>query len=386
MARIRTIKPEFFKHDKLAELPALARLLFIGLWTIADREGRLENRPKRIKAEVLPYDDANVDEMLKQLREYGFITCYEVDGRDYIQIDNFIKHQHVFPREQASIIPEPSKHDTRKIQVSDEYLPSKIQASDEQLPSNCPVTAQYLPSRVDSLIAGELDSLIAGGGGNARASAREDAPSTPPPPPPKNFEISAFKPSEEERLAWESLRSIPDYPADTGAFEHLRGLISEFPELNPVKVIRSWRDYLLTAKNGKAKACPSALRTQFATAEANPGLRGFRRSAGGKPAQRAAKALKPFEPDERLPTPMTLTPGIKAEFERAKERLRESVHPDSFESWIAPLEVLGMHGEELVCGVESLLQAQHIKSQWDVGLVELTGHPIRYVYLQPAGA
>jgi len=49
--RIRTIKPEFWKHDGIAELEYATRLLFIALWCIADRRGRMEDRPKRIKAE-----------------------------------------------------------------------------------------------------------------------------------------------------------------------------------------------------------------------------------------------------------------------------------------------------------------------------------------------
>ncbi|HPL75674.1 MAG TPA: hypothetical protein PKW18_14030 [Candidatus Sumerlaeota bacterium] len=395
MARIRTIKPEFFLHEKLAELQPLTRLLFIGLWTLADRNGRLEDRPKRIKAELLPYDDAaDVNEMLLQLHNDDFITRYEVDGKQYIQIDNFSKHQHCNLKEPDGTIPAPPQHNTGAIPTRDgtcknndnnDSARESTCKEDENFHSARESTCQRVKARESTCGKGKGKGTGMEAAG-MRAPAREGTPPKTPPPPPKNLEISAFKPSEEERLAWESLRSIPDYPADAGAFEHLRGLIGEFPELNPVKVIRSWRDYLLTAKNGKAKACPSALRAQFATADANPGLRGLRRSAGGKPAQKAAKALKPFEPDESPPSQMRLDPGMKAEFERAKERLRESVDPDSFESWIAPLEFLGMHGEELVCGVESLLQALHIKSQWDVGLVELTGHPIRYVYLQPAGA
>ena len=60
MARARNLKPSFFTNDKLAELHPLGRLLFAGLWTIADREGRLEDRPKRIKTDVsLPYITAD---------------------------------------------------------------------------------------------------------------------------------------------------------------------------------------------------------------------------------------------------------------------------------------------------------------------------------------
>ncbi|HHV63842.1 MAG TPA: DnaD domain protein [Peptococcaceae bacterium] len=112
MARARNIKPGFFLNDELAECDPLARLLFAGLWCIADREGRLEDRPKRIKAEVLPYDDCDVDQLLEQLAKHGFIIRYEVDGNQYIQVTNFSKHQNPHVKEAASIIPPPPTQET----------------------------------------------------------------------------------------------------------------------------------------------------------------------------------------------------------------------------------------------------------------------------------
>lgn len=104
MARARNIKPGFFMNDRLAEIEPLGRLLFAGLWTIADREGRLEDRPKKIKAEILPYDNCNIDNLLNSLAP-EFIIRYSVDGKNYIQIVNFLKHQNPHPREVPSIIP-----------------------------------------------------------------------------------------------------------------------------------------------------------------------------------------------------------------------------------------------------------------------------------------
>lgn len=106
--RARNIKPGFFKNDTLAELDFAGRLLFIGLWGIADREGRLEDRPKKIKAEIFPYDDVNVDSFLGELDRLGFILRYEAGEARYIQIVNFDKHQNPHPREAASLIPEPT--------------------------------------------------------------------------------------------------------------------------------------------------------------------------------------------------------------------------------------------------------------------------------------
>lgn len=95
MPRIRTIKPDFFKNEILAELPFTCRLLFIGLWTQADKEGRMEDRPKRLKAELFPYDNLNIDDLLSRLQSAGFIIRYEVSELKVIQIINFTKHQRI---------------------------------------------------------------------------------------------------------------------------------------------------------------------------------------------------------------------------------------------------------------------------------------------------
>ena len=107
MARARLIKPGFFTNDELGRLPPLTRMLFAGLWCIADREGRLEDRPRRIKIEVLPYDDCDVDAMLDALQASGFIVRYEAGGLRCIQITGFTRHQSPHIREPNSAIPPP---------------------------------------------------------------------------------------------------------------------------------------------------------------------------------------------------------------------------------------------------------------------------------------
>ncbi len=112
MARARNIKPGFFTNDVLGELDPLARLLFIGLWCQADRTGRLEDRPKRLKAEVLPYDNCDVNSLTQCLHDASMVQRYVVDGKRYIQIINFTKHQNPHIKEQGSTIPAPCKHGT----------------------------------------------------------------------------------------------------------------------------------------------------------------------------------------------------------------------------------------------------------------------------------
>ena len=105
MARARNIKPAFFANEELAELPFEARLLFIGLWTLADREGRLEDRPKRIKMAVFPADNIDVEPSLDGLNRGGLIERYTIDGVSVIQIPNFAKHQRPHVAEKDSEYP-----------------------------------------------------------------------------------------------------------------------------------------------------------------------------------------------------------------------------------------------------------------------------------------
>lgn len=97
--RIRTIKPEFFKHDGIAALPAITRILFVGLWSLADCEGRLEDRPKRIKAEVLPYDEIDVESALSDLARAGFIVRYSNSDLKLIEVVSFKNHQRISGKE-----------------------------------------------------------------------------------------------------------------------------------------------------------------------------------------------------------------------------------------------------------------------------------------------
>ena len=105
MARARNIKPGFFKNDDLAECSAWARLCFAGLWTLADREGRLEDRPKRIKGELFAFDSIEVEPLLVELAKHGFIARYAAEGRGFIQVVAFLTHQNPHHKEPKSVIP-----------------------------------------------------------------------------------------------------------------------------------------------------------------------------------------------------------------------------------------------------------------------------------------
>ena len=99
MARTRSIKPSFFKNEYLAECEPMARLLFIGLWTLADSQGRMEFRPMRIKAELFPYENCDILGLLKQLADRGFVRAYESGDVKVLEIPTFGDHQRCHPDE-----------------------------------------------------------------------------------------------------------------------------------------------------------------------------------------------------------------------------------------------------------------------------------------------
>lgn len=188
MARARNIKPGFYKNEDLAECSVWARLIFPGLWMLADREGRMEDRPKRIKGELLPYDSVEVDSLLNELARFGFILRYEAAGQRYIQILKFSEHQTPHVREQASTIPAPD--------MSGQSTPKEMPCADESTAKVVPSTSlgsdMSSPRSPDSLNPSLLNpsSLIVGmvpsHGTSASPKTRKPAKT----PLPENFGIS----------------------------------------------------------------------------------------------------------------------------------------------------------------------------------------------------
>ena len=108
MARARNIKPGTFKNEVLGVADPIYTLLFEGLWLLADREGRLEDRPLRIKGEIFPYRDGlDVDALLNWLQANGFIRRYVADGMRCIVVLEFMKHQNPHKNEPESVLPAP---------------------------------------------------------------------------------------------------------------------------------------------------------------------------------------------------------------------------------------------------------------------------------------
>lgn len=109
MGRIRTIKPELFRHAGLFDAEMACglplRVAFAGLFTVADRSGRFKWRPRQLKLDVLPYDNVDFSDVLGELARHGFILRYEVGGEAFGCIPTWEKHQVINNRETASQLP-----------------------------------------------------------------------------------------------------------------------------------------------------------------------------------------------------------------------------------------------------------------------------------------
>ena len=120
MARIRTIKPEFYTDEAILSVSRDARLMLIGMFNFADDEGRMDDSPIQIKARVFPGDmdlgAVQIQGLLTELANARIINRYSCEkNHNYIEIKNFRKHQKI-DRPNPSTIPPPSR-------VIDEYSP-----------------------------------------------------------------------------------------------------------------------------------------------------------------------------------------------------------------------------------------------------------------------
>jgi len=197
MSRTRLIKPGFFTNDVLAEVSAAGRLLFAGLWTIADRAGRLEDRPKRIKAELLPFDSVNVDKLLDSLAERGFIARYESGGQRVIQIVSFARHQSPHPKEP----------------------PSKFPSMDESLTYQCLDTDKTVSSPASYLDPVLLDPILLD---PASDDLLVDAPARGRVPRPRKRTIqeSDIARWQDEHPEWDIPAFVADYLNWSGSSKH----------------------------------------------------------------------------------------------------------------------------------------------------------------------
>ncbi len=131
MARIRTIKPEFWTDEKIVECSFEARLMFIGMFNFADDKGNLVRSPKRIKMQIFPADMIDCEPLIKELSHAGLISEYSVSGVEYIHIDGFSKHQKI-NRPSATTIPTPEEVADSSRKPAPNYMDGSVNDDEKQ--------------------------------------------------------------------------------------------------------------------------------------------------------------------------------------------------------------------------------------------------------------
>ena len=97
MARIRTIKPEFWTSEQIVECSPIARLLFIGMWNFCDDGGNHPASHKTLKMQIFPGDDISIsliESIVCELLRAGLISEYTANGRQYWNVTGW-KHQKI---------------------------------------------------------------------------------------------------------------------------------------------------------------------------------------------------------------------------------------------------------------------------------------------------
>lgn len=111
MARIRTIKPEFWTAEQIMELSPMARLLFIGMWNFCDDKGVHPVAYKTLKAEVFPADDllsSDVERLIAELIAQGLLSEFEAENRRWWFVTGW--HHQVINRPSKSRYPVPPRN------------------------------------------------------------------------------------------------------------------------------------------------------------------------------------------------------------------------------------------------------------------------------------
>jgi hypothetical protein len=117
MARIRTIKPEFWTDGKIVQLPFYVRLVFIGLWNFCDDDGYLLEEHDRLKMQIMPGDDVDVEASIDLLVACELLSRHTLKiGGTALQINHFVDHQKISHPSPSKIAPEVSG----KIRIRDE--------------------------------------------------------------------------------------------------------------------------------------------------------------------------------------------------------------------------------------------------------------------------
>ncbi len=372
--RTRNIRPGYFTNDVLAALPPLDRILFAALWCLADCEGRLEDRPRRIKAEALPYDDYDCDAGLTRLQEAGFVVRYRVGAGAFIAIPKFHEHQYLSADERKKRSEIPAPPGTNDLEAAIEPLPKSLAASTEAAPRDHGSNTVVLPKSHGSAteVPREDFDRTTDNGQRTRDNGAGEGVRGDPLPAPAEPAPATTRPVSVPVAAiveaWNAIaapagatacRKVPDawkgairarwFEAGSTDDERMAAFRGQFEAVAASRLCtgrvehgdrQPWRaslDWLVKAGNWAKVANGNFLDDPVPV-----------RAPPQPPAPpRPDPAWMTLEPDDLVAT----APAARELWQRATDLLRARLDPRGIETWIEPLVPLGLVDNVLVLAV-----------------------------------
>lgn len=293
MPRARNIKYSFFQNDDIAELEPIERLLFVGLWTLVDFNGNGHYRPKRIKAQLFPYDEIDVDQAFDNLERVGLVMRYGQDrgktgarpgqGQTLFNVVNFAKHQapHIKEKRAGTDIQQPGENALESLGKMRQHI-EKQQDPDKTgtNPDPDPVEVGAAPADSgflipDSCMEQENEKAAEKPKRNGKKTAIKTKPRKTRTDIPDDFE------PDEKLIAWakENAPLIGNIKTETEKFRNYHKSIgNQFSDH-----VAAWRNWMLKAQeinerdagNGKAikTGRPEHLRIPFNDDDLEPWAR-----------------------------------------------------------------------------------------------------------------
>lgn len=284
MARIRSIKPAFFRHARLfdaeKETGLPLRVAFAGLWTTADRDGRFEWNPRELKLDALPYDEVDFSRVLDALWTRGHIAKYACGGKEYGFIPSWEDHQVINNRESVSVLPAPDE--------------SSI------LTPTCTREARVNDATTTPLVHAPVEGKGREGKGNGREG---DSPAVTP----KKAKTSKPKPESATSATWASYAAAYEARYSVAPVRNatVNGQLAQFVARVSVEEAPAIAEFYLGHTSGLYRSAQhpvnlllrdaESLRTQWAT---------------GRQASSAAKSFQQTDYDAKVDRINRLTGGL----------------------------------------------------------------------------
>lgn len=370
--RTRNIRPGYFTNDVLAALPPLDRILFAALWCLADCEGRLEDRPRRIKAEALPYDDYDCDAGLTRLQDAGFVVRYRVGAGAYIAIPKFHEHQYLSADERKKRSEIPAPPGTIDLEAAPVALPRDHGSTTEVLPKSHGGATEVPREDFDRTTDNGQRTRDNGEGQGVQGDP-SPAPVEPAPAPTRGIGVPFTAIVE----AWNAIaapagaiacRKVADawkgairarwLEAGSSDDDRMQAFRAQFEAVAASRLCtgrvahgdrRPWRaslDWLVKAGNWAKVANGNFLDDPVPVRTPPP-----------PPAPpRPDPAWMKLGPDDLAPT----VPAARELWQRATDLLRARLDPRGIDTWIEPLVPLGLVDNVLVLAVADEFAARWV--------------------------